>query len=280
MHSAAVAGHGSATAAVEIDRVTKVYPTRSGYVHALAEISLDIREHEFVSLLGPSGCGKSTLLLLASGLVPNSGGTIRIHGHTVSGPYKDLGIVFQRDALLNWRTAVDNVLLQTEIRHLPKLSSQARAMALLEEVGLGGFEHSYPRELSGGMRQRVSLCRALIHEPPLLFMDEPFGALDALTRDQLGLDLLRIWERDRKTVIFVTHSIPEAVFLSDRVVVMSPRPGRVELDLAIHLPRPRTLAMTESSEFSTYTRQIHDIFRAIGVLAEGPRAPRQMQPQP
>ena len=253
---------------IEIDRVTKVYPTGRGFVQALASVSLAIREHEFVSILGPSGCGKSTLLLLVSGLVPPSQGTIHIGGQRVSGPYRDLGIVFQRDALLSWRTALGNVLLQCEIRALPKAEYGPRAEALLRRVGLGDFEHSYPGELSGGMRQRVALCRALIHGAPLLMMDEPFGALDALTRDQLGLDLLRIWEQDRKTVLFVTHSVPEAVLLSDRVVVMSPRPGRVEAEISIDLPRPRTLSMTETPEFSAFTRQIHEIFRATGVLTE------------
>jgi NitT/TauT family transport system ATP-binding protein len=186
----------------------------------------------------------------------------------VSGPYKNLGIVFQRDALLSWRTALGNVLLQCEIRRLPMAKYRPLAVSLLQRVGLGGFEHSFPEELSGGMRQRVALCRALIHGAPLLLMDEPFGALDALTRDQLGLDLLRIWEEDRKTVMFVTHSIPESVLLSDRVVVMSPRPGRVDAELIIDLSRPRTLSMTETPEFSAYTRRIHDIFRATGVLAE------------
>jgi NitT/TauT family transport system ATP-binding protein len=253
---------------IDIERVTKVYPTQRGFVQALASVSLSIRKHQFVSILGPSGCGKSTLMQLVSGLVPASQGNIHIDGEKVSGPYKNLGIVFQRDALLSWRTALGNVLLQCEIRHLPIAEYTPRAEALLRQVGLAGFEHSYPAELSGGMRQRVALCRALIHGAPLLLMDEPFGALDALTRDQMGLDLLRLWEQDRKTVIFVTHSVPESVLLSDRVVVMSPRPGRVEADIAIELPRPRTLSMTETPEFSAYTRQIHDIFRAAGVLAE------------
>jgi NitT/TauT family transport system ATP-binding protein len=252
---------------IEIDRVTKVYPQGRDFVQALASISLSIREHEFVSILGPSGCGKSTLMLMVSGLAPTSQGEIRVGGERVSGPYKNLGIVFQRDALLTWRTALGNVLLQCEMRGLPMTDYRPRALALLARVGLGGFEHSFPDELSGGMRQRVALCRALIHGAPLLLMDEPFGALDALTRDQLGLDLLRIWEQDRKTVIFVTHSVPESVLLSDRVVVMSPRPGRVEADLVIDLPRPRTLSMTETPEFSVHTRRIHDIFRATGVLA-------------
>jgi NitT/TauT family transport system ATP-binding protein len=253
---------------IEIDQVTKVYSKGREFVQALSSISLSIREHEFVSILGPSGCGKSTLMLMVSGLVPTSQGTIRIDGQPLCGPYKNLGIVFQRDALLSWRTALGNVLLQCEMRNLPIAEYRPLALALLRRVGLGGFEHSFSDELSGGMRQRVALCRALIHGAPLLLMDEPFGALDALTRDQLGLDLLRIWEQDRKTVMFVTHSVPESVLLSDRIVVMSPRPGRVEAELVINLARPRTLSMTETPEFNAYTRRIHDIFRATGVLAE------------
>ena len=253
---------------IDIDRVTKVYPSRREFIPALASVSLTIREHEFVSILGPSGCGKSTLLQLVSGLLPPSQGSIRIAGEPVSGPYRDLGIVFQRDALLSWRTSLGNVLLQCEIRRMPKADSTRRALALLRQVGLAGFEGSFPAELSGGMRQRVALCRALIHGAPLLLMDEPFGALDALTRDQLGLDLLQIWEQDRKTVIFVTHSVSESVLLSDRVIVMSPRPGRIEADIPIDLPRPRTLSMTEAPQFGHYTRRIHEVFRAIGVLAD------------
>ena len=259
---------------IEIDRVTKVYPKGREFVQALSSISLSIREHEFVSILGPSGCGKSTLIQMVSGLLPTSQGTVHIGGERVSGPYKNLGIVFQRDALLSWRTALGNVMLQCEIRHLPMAEYGPLAVSLLRRVGLGGFEHSFPDELSGGMRQRVALCRALIHGAPLLLMDEPFGALDALTRDQLGLDLLRIWEQDRKTVMFVTHSVPESVLLSDRIVVMSPRPGRVEAELVIDLPRPRTLSITETPEFNAYTRRIHDIFRATGVLAEDEAQPQ------
>jgi NitT/TauT family transport system ATP-binding protein len=259
---------GRTGAAIRVESVSKVYPVKNDFVHALAEVSIDIREHEFVSLLGPSGCGKSTLLLIISGLVAPSHGSVTVNGTDVTGPWNDLGIVFQRDALLPWRTTLENVLLQAEIRHLRSADYRPRALALLEQVGLGGFEHRYPDELSGGMRQRAAICRALVHNAPLLLMDEPFGALDALTRDQLGLDLLGIWERDRKTVVFVTHSIPEAVLLSDRVVVMSRRPGRIEADLTVDLPRPRHLAMTETQQFTAHTRQIHDIFRKMGVLAE------------
>ncbi len=253
---------------VRIDQAQKTYPTRSGEVHALAEVSLDIREGEFVSLLGPSGCGKSTLLKMVAGLISSSGGEIEIGGTTVRKPYTDLGIVFQEPVLLDWRRVMSNVLLQIDMRGLDRKKYAARAQELLSLVGLDGFENHYPYELSGGMRQRVAICRALVHEPPLLLMDEPFGALDALTRDQLNLDVQDIWLRTGKTVIFVTHSITEAVFLSDRVVVMSPRPGRVEQILDIDLPRPRSLNVRETPEFGRYTQEIRGIFGALGIIRE------------
>jgi NitT/TauT family transport system ATP-binding protein len=254
---------------VQIEDVTKVYPIRGGYLHALDEVSLTIREHEFVSIVGPSGCGKSTLLLITSGLIQASTGTITVGGRQVGAePYTDVGIVFQRDVLLDWRSAESNILLQYEIRGLDKAAGRRRAQELLHLVGLDGFGERYPAELSGGMRQRVAICRALVHDAPLLLMDEPFGALDALTREQMSTDLERIWERERKTVLFVTHSIPEAVFLSDRVVVMSPRPGRIERIIDIAMPRPRRLADRESPAFAEHNREIREIFQATGVLRD------------
>src|SRR3954452_8630660 len=234
---------------VMVDQVTKHYFTRDGTVHALSEVSFDLREREFLSIVGPSGCGKSTLLMLISGLLPLTGGEIRIAGDRVTRPYTDLGVVFQRDVLLNWRTVLDNVLLQVEMRRLKRKAYEGRARELLAQVGLTGFEKKYPNELSGGMRQRAAICRALVHDPPLLLMDEPFGALDALTRDQMQIDLQNIWQSSRKTVVFVTHSIDEAVFLSDRVIVMTPRPGRVREAIAVNLPRPRGLGARESPAF-------------------------------
>jgi NitT/TauT family transport system ATP-binding protein len=262
-------GPGQLAPFVQIDGVTKVYPIKGGYLHALDEVSLTIGEHEFVSIVGPSGCGKSTLMLIASGLIPASTGTIRVGGKPVGArPYTDVGIVFQRDVLLDWRTAESNILLQYEIRGLDRAVGRQRAQELLHLVGLEGFGERYPGELSGGMRQRVAICRALVHDAPLLMMDEPFGALDALTREQMSIDLERIWERERKTVLFVTHSIPEAVFLSDRVVVMSPRPGRIERIIDIQLPRPRHLADRESPAFAEHNREIREIFQATGVLRD------------
>jgi NitT/TauT family transport system ATP-binding protein len=253
---------------VSVDQVSKRYESRDGSIHALDEVNFGLREREFLSVVGPSGCGKSTLLMLISGLMKPTSGEIRIGGQVVTRPHTELGIVFQRDVLLNWRTVLDNVLLQVELRRLHKEDYEDRARQLLRLVGLSGFEGKYPHELSGGMRQRAAICRALIHDPPLLLMDEPFGALDALTRDQMNLDLLRIWSQSRKTVFFITHSIPEAVFLSDGIMVMSPRPGRLVERLEIELPRPRHLSVRETQEFARYTRRIREILQAEGVLVE------------
>ncbi len=251
-----------------VDSLSKVYATRNGPVRALDRVSISAQRGEFLSILGPSGCGKSTLLMIAAGLVPASSGAVRIDEAVVDRPRTDVGIVFQSPVLLEWRTALDNVLLQAEARKLDRTAARTRAKDLLASVGLGGFEDKYPHELSGGMRQRVSICRALIHNPPQLLMDEPFGALDALTRDQLVLDIQQIWNELRTTVLFVTHSVAEAVFLSDRIVVMTPRPGSVDCVIKVDLPRPRTLAMRETPEFAVYSRQIFDRLLAHGVLRE------------
>jgi len=258
---------------VQVDRVTKVYQTRSGPIHALDQLSIDIGRGEFLSIVGPSGCGKSTLLLMCAGLVPRTSGTITIDGVVVQKPYTNLGIVFQDAVLLDWRRVIDNLMLQVEMRRLDKRQYLERAQMLLRLVGLDGFEQRYAFELSGGMRQRVSICRALVHDPPLLLMDEPFGALDALTRDQLNLDLQDIWLRSRKTVLFITHSISEAVFLADRVIVMSARPGKIEQILKIDIPRPRRLAVRETAEFGKYTKEIRAIFSSLGILRESSDLP-------
>ncbi|MEA2528284.1 MAG: NitT/TauT family transport system ATP-binding protein [Thermomicrobiales bacterium] len=253
---------------IEVDQVTKLYVGTTSAVRALHDISLEIREGHFVSLLGPSGCGKSTLLSIIAGLAPASRGSVRIAGQTVNGPQTQVGMAFQSDVLLEWRSALDNVLLQMEARGKRNGSSRERAVELLTSIGLGGFEEALPSELSGGMRQRVAICRSLIHDPPILLMDEPFGALDALTRDQMGLDLLRLWDEQQRTAVFVTHSIPEAVFLSDQVVVMTPRPGRVAEIIDVNLPRPRTTAMRQSPEFIADAARIREIFLRGGVLHE------------
>jgi NitT/TauT family transport system ATP-binding protein len=254
---------------VQVRDVSKRYQTREGSVHALDAVSFDVAEFEFLSILGPSGCGKSTLLSLIAGLLAPSSGEIRIRGAAIRSAYTDVGIVFQRDVLLDWRTVLGNVMIQAEIRGLDRAASERRARALLDEVGLAEFTRAYPFELSGGMRQRVSICRALVHDPPLLIMDEPFAALDALTRDQMNLDLLDLWEARRKTVVFITHSVPEAVFLSDVVLVMTARPGRIQRAITVDLRRPRTLALRETPEFLGYSAQIIDLLKAAGILREG-----------
>ncbi len=255
---------------LDVRDLTKIYATRDGVVRALDRVSLTAKRGEFLSILGPSGCGKSTLLMIAAGLIPGSSGEIRIAGQKIDRPRTDIGIVFQSPVLLEWRTALGNVMLQAEARKMEHKAALKRARELLASVGLSDFENKYPHELSGGMRQRVSICRSLIHSPDQLLMDEPFGALDSLTRDQLVLDLQQLWMKQRMTVLFITHSVAEAVFLSDRVVVMSPRPGRIDRVIDIDLPRPRTLAMRESPEFADYSRQIMELFLARGVLNEHP----------
>lgn len=257
-------GNGSSPAAgresdpVRLRSVTKTYQTRTGLVHAMAEVDLDIQEGEFVSIVGPSGCGKSTLLGMVAGLVPPSGGKIEVWGQPVNGkPVTQTSVAFQRDLLLPWRSVLRNSMLPVDVQKLgDRPEWTRRAHELLDLVGLSGFEDKWPRELSGGMRQRVAIARALLTRPKLLLMDEPFGALDALTRDQINADLLDIWEQERPTVLFVTHSMAEAVFLSDRVIVMSGRPGSVRLDMRIELPRPRRLEVRDSPEFNEYTREL------------------------
>jgi NitT/TauT family transport system ATP-binding protein len=233
---------------------------------ALEAIDLVVGDGEFVAIVGPSGCGKSTLLRMVAGLHLPTTGDVRVNGSVVTRPQTELGIVFQSPVLLDWRTALDNVLMQVELRGLDPAAYRHRAIALLKQVGLGDFVDRYPYELSGGMRQRVAIARALIHDAPLLLMDEPFGALDALTREQMRLDLEALWLATRKTVIFITHSIDEAVLLADRVVVMSPRPGRIERTMDIALARPRGLNARRDPEFVRASDAITEIFLARGVL--------------
>jgi NitT/TauT family transport system ATP-binding protein len=243
--------------------VEKTYRTRTGdLVHALAETTLDVGENEFVTLVGPSGCGKSTLLKLVAGLVPASQGQIRVREQPVTGPFPDVGFVFQQPVLLPWRSVLDNVLFSVEMLGLDVRQYRKPAGDLLELTGLAGFETKYPRELSGGMQQRVAICRALLPDPSLLLMDEPFGALDAMTREEMSLELLRIWDERRKTILFVTHSIPEAILLADRVVVMSPRPGRVARVLRVDLPRPRTMDLEFDPRFKAHSDEIRALIFA------------------
>jgi NitT/TauT family transport system ATP-binding protein len=232
--------------------VAGVAKTYAGGVEAIRDARFGVAPGEFLSLLGPSGCGKSTLLMMIAGLLAPSRGEIRVDGVEVQGPRPDVGIVFQSPVLLPWRTVLDNVLLPVEMLRRRRADYEGRARDLLAMAKVDDFAAKLPHELSGGMKQRVSICRALVHDPRLLLMDEPFSALDALTRDQMGFELLRIWDRHKKTVVFVTHSIREAVFLSDRVLVMTPRPATIGFETDVKLPRPRTMDMQESDEFNRY----------------------------
>jgi NitT/TauT family transport system ATP-binding protein len=254
---------------IALEGVGMTYQAASGPVEALRHVTLTIADGEFVALVGPSGCGKSTLLRIVAGLRAATRGRTTIDGRVVSGPIPSVGMVFQAPVLLKWRSIADNVLLPAELSGLRVADYRARARALLDLVGLGEFGAKLPRELSGGMQQRASLCRALLLDPPLLLMDEPFGALDAMTRDEMNVELLRVWDAgdgagatrtsaSRKTVVFVTHSIPEAVFLADRVVVMTSRPGRVARIFPIDLPRPRTVEMRASSDFGQLSLAIYE----------------------
>jgi len=222
-------------------------------------VTLAIKANEFVTLVGPSGCGKLTLLKVIGALIRPSRGKLSFDGVPLVSPTREVGIVFQEPVLLEWRTVLDNVLLPAEILGLDRARARIRAMDLIKLVGLAGFEQRFPRQLSGGMQQRAALCRALIHNPSVLLMDEPFAALDAMTREELGFELLRIWDTDKKTVIFVTHNITEAILLADRVVAMTPRPGRIARIIDIALARPRTIEMEFSTAFKSYSDQIREV---------------------
>jgi NitT/TauT family transport system ATP-binding protein len=251
---------------LEIKNVAKTYNSARGDVVALEDINLTIHASEFISILGPSGCGKTTLLRCLAGLDRPSSGKISIGSKIVAGPPDNLGVVFQRDILLDWRTVLQNVLLPVEVYGLKMNEWRPKALQSLELLGLAGFEHRYPWELSGGMRQRVAICRALLLNPSLMLMDEPFGALDAMTRDELNLELQRIWMAHSKTVVFVTHSITEAVFLADRVVVMSRSPGRIADVIDVELARPRELAVRETGKFARLSRKARLLFEQMGLM--------------
>jgi NitT/TauT family transport system ATP-binding protein len=252
--------------AIALVGVSKTFRRGAIETRALDPIDLSVGAGEFLAIVGPSGCGKSTLLRLVAGLIPATAGAVALNGNPVTRPQTALGIVFQSPVLLEWRTVLDNVLLQLELRGIDPAPQRARAMELLGSVGLAEFADRYPRELSGGMRQRAAIVRALIHDPPLLLMDEPFGALDALTREQMRIDLEVLWLETRKTVVFITHSIDEAVLLADRVVVMSARPGRIERILPVDLARPRGLDGRKTPAFVEAADLITSIFLARGVL--------------
>ncbi len=244
-----VPGRSSETYVV-VDGVRKVYNAGASALEAVSSVSFAARAGEFVSILGPSGCGKSTLLMMVAGLEPLTAGRIDVAGQPITGPRADIGVIFQDPVLLPWKSVLDNVLFPIHILKRPVREYAERARQLLDMVGLSEFSTKRPHQLSGGMRQRVAICRALVHDPTLLLMDEPFSALDAITRDEMNAALLDIWQRYQKTVLFVTHGIREAVFLSDRVLVMARRPSTLIADVSIPLPRPRRLTIEETPEFN------------------------------
>ena len=243
---------------IDVKQVSLVLPAPTGVQCVLEDVSLSVEPGEFVCIVGPSGCGKTSLLRVLGGLLPPTAGTVSVAGKLLTAPRRDIGFVFQRANLMPWRTVEHNVMLPLEIRGIDNGDARSQAAALLDLVGLSGYQQAFPRQLSGGMQQRVVLARALIQDPLLLLMDEPFGALDALTRERMNLELLRIWSETQKTIVFVTHSINEAVFLADRVLVMNPAPGRIVAEFAVSLPRPRHLDMQWHDAFGGYVDAIRE----------------------
>lgn len=258
-------------AVIEISHLDKTFVTvRNERVHALSDISLSVSEKEFVTVVGPSGCGKSTLLKIMTGLVPASAGQLRVAGQPVLKPRRDIGVVFQSPILLPWRTVLENVMLPAEVQGLPRVAIKRRARDLLQMVGLADFENKYPGELSGGMQQRAAISRGLVCDPAILLMDEPFGALDAMTREQMNLDLQRIWRESGKTILLITHSIPEAIFLGDRVVVMTPRPGRIARVVDVLMKRPRTLEVMGDPAFGRLSSEIRQLLYSLSDAKSAP----------
>jgi NitT/TauT family transport system ATP-binding protein len=249
---------GDGAAIVRIAALKKTF----GDLEAIRQLSFEVGDGEFLSVLGPSGCGKSTLLMMIAGVIDPTAGEIRIQDAKVAGPRREVGVVFQSPVLLPWRTVLQNVLFPIELLKLPRPQYRRRALELLRMAKIDEFAGLLPRQLSGGMRQRVAICRALVHDPSILLMDEPFSALDAITRDEMAVELQRIWQANRKTVIFVTHSIREAAFLSDRVLVMGRRPATIIDELTIDLPRPRHIAVTEDETFNRLVRHLRKAIEA------------------
>jgi len=241
---------------IQVNDLSEVFPNGNGGLRALEELSFDVRYQEFLCVLGPSGSGKSTLLRILAGLLPPTFGQVLYTGKPLDGPRREVGFVFQKANLMPWRTVLENITLPLELESKPRVQATVQAQEMVELVGLEGFEASLPRDLSGGMAQRVAIARALVHDPDVLLLDEPFGSLDALTRERMGNELLRIWQARRKTVIMVTHSISEALYLADRVLVLSQRPGRLRLDLKVDLPRPRRDTMRYTPEFGALARRV------------------------
>ena len=271
--SAARAGQSRPAPAAETvlasRKLSLTYQTQRGSLDALKDLNMTVGKGEFVSILGPSGCGKSTFLKITAGLIAPTSGELELLGSPITGPRRDVGVVFQKANLLPWKTVLDNALINARVLKMDRQLARKRATDLLAMVGLSDFHANYPWELSGGMQQRVGIVRGLVHDPELLLMDEPFAALDAMTREQMALDLQDIWSSTGKSVVFITHSIPEAVFLSDRVFVMSPRPGRIVETVDIDFPRPRGLATMGSAEFGSYCNHLREIFSKMHTAEVG-----------
>ena len=244
------------TPVLVVNALSTIFPDGNGGLQALQDLTFSVYEEQFVCVLGPSGCGKTTLMRALAGLLPPTHGEIYYEGIKMDGPRLGVGLAFQKDNLMPWRTVLQNILLPLEVRHVPHTSALAKAHEMVELVGLQGFEDNLPRDLSGGMAQRVAIARALVQDPRLLLLDEPFGSLDALTRERMGAELLRIWQAHRKTVVMVTHSISEALLLADRLLVLSSRPGRLRLDMPVDLPRPRDEAIRYTSQFVNLSRTL------------------------
>jgi NitT/TauT family transport system ATP-binding protein len=263
---AAVLSQARSADVIDVRGVTMHYPGSGGGVLALKDINFGVSDGEFMSIVGPSGCGKTTLLKILAGLLGGFEGRASLKGTPIAKPRRDIGVVFQSPVLFPWRNVLGNVMLPADVQHLDKGQLRRRAMDLIHLVGLDGFESRYPWELSGGMQQRVGIVRALVHDPAMLLMDEPFGALDAMTRETMNVELQRIWMERRKTVLFVTHSVGEAVFLADRVLVMTPRPGKIQDELKVDLPRPRPLEIMNTEAFGSYVKRIRGSLNAGGGL--------------
>ena len=251
---------------IQARALSKTYNAKSQAVLALKELDFEIRRGEFISVVGQSGCGKSTLLKIIAGLISYSSGALTINGYPISGPSSQCAVVFQSPVLLPWRTVLENVLLPIEFKKLPIAPYRERALSVLKLIGLQDFTKRHPYELSGGMQQRVAIARALIQEPALMLMDEPFGALDAMTREQMNTELLRIWAHTKNTIVFVTHSVSEAVFLSDRVIAMTARPGAIAEIVDIDLPRPRALSIINTAEFGRYADRLREHLQATEAM--------------
>lgn len=263
---AAESGKQTDGSGIQLSGVSKTYRSREGDVPSLRPLDFHINDGEFFVVVGPSGCGKSTLLKMISGLLPPSTGEIKVDGLPITKPHGNVGIVFQSAMLLPWRTVLGNVMLPIDMKRLPRKQYLARARELLKTVGLAGFENKLPWQLSGGMQQRASICRALVHDPKIMLMDEPFGALDALTREKMNVELQRIQRETGKTVLLITHSIPEAVFLADRILVMTERPGAIAAIYDVPMPRPRTLDIMADPMFIALTQTIRQHFSSQGAL--------------